>query len=62
MYTAILKKIEYGVHRECVRVLSKIIFYLLQDSCIPKHIYMYTYIHIYICNIYIYMYVYVCMS
>ena len=40
IYTTILKYIEYGLHEKCVRVCSKIIFYLLQDGCI------YTYKHI----------------
>ena len=34
-HAAILKCIEYGVYDECVVVLSKIIFYLLQDGCNP---------------------------
>ena len=33
MLATILKQIEYGVYKEYVRVLSKIIFYLLQDGC-----------------------------
>ena len=31
--TTILKYIEYGLYGEYIRVLSKIIFYLLQDGC-----------------------------
>ena len=27
---------EYGLCRECVMIRSKIIFYVLQDGCIPK--------------------------
>ena len=30
---AILKQIDFGVHREHTKLLSKIIFYLLQDGC-----------------------------
>ena len=30
---AILKWIEYGLYKEYIGVLSKIVFYLLQDGC-----------------------------
>ena len=32
VYTAILEWLEYGLYKEYIRVLSKIIFYLLQDG------------------------------
>ena len=31
--TAVLKKIEYGLYKEDILVLPKMIFYLLQDGC-----------------------------
>ena len=43
-YATVLKLIEYGVYKEYVRVLSKIILYLLRDDC--TYIYMYMYIDI----------------
>ena len=38
---AILKLIEYGLRKECIRILSEIIFYLLQDGGIPKRAWTY---------------------
>ena len=62
IHTAILSKIEYGVYKEYIGVLSKIILYLLQDGCTCMHACMHAFIHDYIhTHTYIHTCMHVCM-
>ena len=50
LYTTILQLIECRVYRECMRLLSRIVFYLLQDGL---------YIYVHICMFLIFMRIFV---
>ena len=41
LYITILKQIEYGLYKECARVLSKIIIYRRQDGNVCMHVCIY---------------------
>ena len=46
--------------KEYVLVLSKIMFYLLEDGCVYKGVYVYIYI-VYIELMCVYIYIYICV-